>query len=90
VVKAITADSMLILLEVSDPLSLTKQRESAKTLRAVEEVKQMRTPDTPQRRDGSAHTRRPGTAGVWAGWRQPGGQHGDRRYAAVDPAPRRA
>lgn len=39
VVKAITADSMLILQEVSDPLSLTKQREIRKTLRAVEEVK---------------------------------------------------
>jgi len=38
-VKAITADSMLILLEVNDPLSLTKQREIRKTLRAVEEVK---------------------------------------------------
>jgi Tfp pilus assembly protein PilP len=39
VVKAITANSMLILQEVSDPLSLTKQREIRKTLRAVEEVK---------------------------------------------------
>ncbi len=39
VVKAITADSMLILQEVNDPLSLTKQREIRKTLRAVEEVK---------------------------------------------------
>jgi Tfp pilus assembly protein PilP len=39
VVKAITADSMLILQEVSDPLSLAKQREIRKTLRAVEEVK---------------------------------------------------
>ena len=39
VVKAITADSVLILQEVSDPLSLTKQREIRKTLRAVEEVK---------------------------------------------------
>jgi hypothetical protein len=39
VVKSITADSMLILQEVNDPLSLTKQREIRKTLRAVEEVK---------------------------------------------------
>ncbi|RPJ64130.1 MAG: hypothetical protein EHM24_23470 [Acidobacteria bacterium] len=39
VVKAITADSLLILQEVTDPLSLTKQREIRKTLRAVEEVK---------------------------------------------------
>jgi len=39
IVKAITADSILILQEVNDPLSLTKQREIRKTLRAVEEVK---------------------------------------------------
>jgi len=39
VVKAITADSMLILQEVNDPLSLTKQREIRKSLRSVEEVK---------------------------------------------------
>jgi Tfp pilus assembly protein PilP len=39
VVKAITADSVLILQEVSDPLSLARQREVRKTLRAVEEVK---------------------------------------------------
>jgi Tfp pilus assembly protein PilP len=39
VVKAITADSLLILQVVNDPLSLTKQREIRKTLRAVEEVK---------------------------------------------------
>jgi hypothetical protein len=39
VVKTITADSLLILQEVNDPLSLTKQREIRKTLRAVEEVK---------------------------------------------------
>jgi hypothetical protein len=39
VVRAITADSMLILQEVNDPLSLTKQREIRKTLRVVEEVK---------------------------------------------------
>ena len=35
----IAADSVLILQEVSDPLSLAKQREVRKTLRAVEEVK---------------------------------------------------
>lgn len=39
VVRAISADSMLILQEVNDPLSLTKQREIRKTLRVVEEVK---------------------------------------------------
>lgn len=39
VVKAITADSVLILQEVGDPLSLARQREIRKTLRAVEEVK---------------------------------------------------
>jgi hypothetical protein len=39
VIKAITADSLLILQEVNDPLSLTKQREIRKTLRVVEEVK---------------------------------------------------
>ncbi len=39
VVKAITADSLVILQVVSDPLLLTKQREVRKTLRAVEEVK---------------------------------------------------
>jgi hypothetical protein len=39
VVKAISADTMLILQEVNDPLSLTKQREIRKTLRSVEEVK---------------------------------------------------
>jgi hypothetical protein len=39
VVKAITADSVLIFQEVSDPLSLARQREIRKTLRAVEEVK---------------------------------------------------
>jgi Tfp pilus assembly protein PilP len=38
-VRAITADSLVILQEVNDPLSLTKQREVRKTLRAVEEVK---------------------------------------------------
>jgi hypothetical protein len=39
VVRAITGDSVLILQEVNDPLSLTKQREIRKTLRVVEEVK---------------------------------------------------
>ncbi len=39
VVKAITADSVLILQEVGDPLSHAKLREIRKTLRAVEEVK---------------------------------------------------
>ena len=39
VVKTITADGMLILQEVNDPLSLTMQREIRKTLRVVEEVK---------------------------------------------------
>jgi Tfp pilus assembly protein PilP len=38
-VRAITADSLVILQEVNDPLSLTKQREVRKTLRALEEVK---------------------------------------------------
>jgi hypothetical protein len=39
IIRAITADSLLILQEVNDPLSLTKQREIRKTLRVVEEVK---------------------------------------------------
>jgi Tfp pilus assembly protein PilP len=39
VVKAITADSLVVLQEVSDPLSLQKQIERRKTLRVVEEVK---------------------------------------------------
>jgi Tfp pilus assembly protein PilP len=39
VIRGITADSLLILQEVNDPLSLTKQREIRKTLRVVEEVK---------------------------------------------------
>jgi hypothetical protein len=39
VVKAINADSVLILQQVSDPLSHARQREIRKTLRAVEEVK---------------------------------------------------
>jgi len=39
VVKAITADSLVVLQEVSDPLSLQKQVERRKTLRVVEEVK---------------------------------------------------
>ena len=38
-IKAITADSLLILQEVNDPLSLMKQREIRKALRVVEEVK---------------------------------------------------
>jgi len=38
-VRAITADSLVILQDVNDPLSLTKQREVRKTLRAIEEVK---------------------------------------------------
>ena len=38
-IRAITADSLVILQEVNDPLSLTKQREVRKTLRALEEVK---------------------------------------------------
>jgi Tfp pilus assembly protein PilP len=39
VIKAITADSIVVLQEVNDPLSLQKQRERRKTLRVVEEVK---------------------------------------------------
>jgi Tfp pilus assembly protein PilP len=39
VIKAITADSLVVLQEVNDPLSLQKQRERRKTLRVVEEVK---------------------------------------------------
>ena len=39
VVKAITADSLIALQEVNDPLSLQKQRERRKTLRVAEEVK---------------------------------------------------
>jgi hypothetical protein len=39
VVKAITADSLVVLQEVNDPLSLQKQRERRKTLRVAEEVK---------------------------------------------------
>jgi len=39
VVKAITTDTLIIMVEVNDPLSLTKQREVRKTLRVVEEVK---------------------------------------------------
>jgi len=39
VIKAITADSIVALQEVSDPLSLQKQRERRKTLRVAEEVK---------------------------------------------------
>ncbi len=39
VVKSITADSVVVVQEVNDPLSLAKQREVRKTLRVVEEVK---------------------------------------------------
>ncbi len=39
VVKTITADSLVVVQEVNDPLSLAKQREVRKTLRVVEEVK---------------------------------------------------
>ena len=39
VVRAITPDSIVVVQEVNDPLSLTKQRERRKTLRVVEEVK---------------------------------------------------
>jgi Tfp pilus assembly protein PilP len=38
-VKAITADSIVIVQDVNDPLSLTKQREIRKTLRVAEEIK---------------------------------------------------
>ena len=38
-IRAITADGLIILQEVNDPLSLTKQREVPKTLRALEGVK---------------------------------------------------
>jgi Tfp pilus assembly protein PilP len=39
VVKSITTDSLVVVQEVNDPLSLAKQRERRKTLRVVEEVK---------------------------------------------------
>lgn len=39
VVRAITADTVVCLQDVSDPLSLTKQREVRMTLRAVTEAK---------------------------------------------------
>lgn len=39
VVKAITADSLIIVQDVNDPLSLTKQKEVRKTLRVAEEIK---------------------------------------------------
>jgi Tfp pilus assembly protein PilP len=39
IVRAITADTLIILQEVNDPLSLTKQREIRKSLRVLEEVK---------------------------------------------------
>ncbi|MBP1603936.1 MAG: hypothetical protein H6Q09_1108, partial [Acidobacteria bacterium] len=38
-VKAITPDAVVIVQDVNDPLSLTKQREVRKTLRVAEEVK---------------------------------------------------
>jgi Tfp pilus assembly protein PilP len=38
-VKAITADSLVVLQEVNDPLSLVKQRELRKRLRVAEDVK---------------------------------------------------
>jgi Tfp pilus assembly protein PilP len=38
-VKTITPDAIVIVQDVSDPLSLTKQREVRKTLRVAEEVK---------------------------------------------------
>jgi Tfp pilus assembly protein PilP len=39
IVKSITATTLVMLEEVNDPLSLTKQREVKKTLRVLEEVK---------------------------------------------------
>ena len=39
IVKAITADTLVCLQDVNDPLSLTKQREVRMTLRAVTEAK---------------------------------------------------
>jgi Tfp pilus assembly protein PilP len=38
-IKAISPDSIVIVQDVNDPLSLTKQREIRKTLRVAEEVK---------------------------------------------------
>jgi len=38
-IKAITADSIVIVQDVNDPLSLSKQQEVRKTLRVVEEIK---------------------------------------------------
>jgi Tfp pilus assembly protein PilP len=38
-IKAITADTLVILQEVNDPLSLTKQREIRKSLHGLDEVK---------------------------------------------------
>jgi Tfp pilus assembly protein PilP len=38
-VRAITADTLVCLQDVNDPLSLTKQREVRMTLRAVKEAK---------------------------------------------------
>ncbi len=39
-VQAVTADGLVIVQEVNDPLSLVKQREIRKPLRAQEDVKQ--------------------------------------------------
>ena len=39
-VKAVTAEGLVIVQEVNDPLSLVKQREVRKPLRAAEDVKQ--------------------------------------------------
>jgi Tfp pilus assembly protein PilP len=39
IVKLITADSIVIVQDVNDPLLLTKQREIRKTLRVAEEIK---------------------------------------------------
>jgi hypothetical protein len=38
-VKAITADSLIVVQEVNDPLSLNRQQEIRKSLRVVEEIK---------------------------------------------------
>ena len=38
-VKAITSDSIIVLQEVTDPLSLVKQRELRKSLRVTEDIK---------------------------------------------------
>jgi hypothetical protein len=38
-VRAITSDTLVLMQDVNDPLSLTKQREVRKTLRAAVDVK---------------------------------------------------